>query len=522
MRCFASLLSFVFALLFVSCGDDESPETCLAENFCELDGQGVAQCMTGYAWEDPNSDTNYKCIAAKNQTGNTGGDNGGNTGGNNGGNTGGNNGGNTGGNNNGGDTGGNNGGNDGGNNDGCPANSFYQDGACYCNEGYVPNAEGTACVVGDNTGGTGGCPPNSHLENGSCYCDEGFVVNADQTGCVYECVSDGDCGSGLSCIDNVCRTPPCTATSCGAGFTCDSDSGYCLADVGTLPATPVLNCSPVSASLCSDTDTTCVPDWQCTSNCSQLVPFEPINGDGYWNYPLNGESSSNQYRSYLRRDVMMLIKYAASSVRCMEGNWSFGVQEPLGLGDMSEGNGAIPGTSDGQPGHPAGTHEDGHDIDIAYYQIFSQDNTLRSVCPHTSGGADQHHCVGEPDNFDVWRTALFLAKLHDASHLRVIGVDGKIGPMVDSAITQMCNAGWLSGGACGNSKITYETTNQGQGWYYFHHHHFHVSSWGTTGNGLNYYPENQGLCADGCVLPLPDMDPRRVINRSLKPRLHQH
>ncbi|MDP7040207.1 MAG: hypothetical protein QGI45_13690 [Myxococcota bacterium] len=513
MRSFAFLASFVFAMSFLSCGED-APETCLAENNCELDAQGVAQCMSGYAWEDADSSTNYNCVQEKNQYGTQPADN---SGGNNGGNDGGNNGGNDGGNN-----GGDNGGNNGGNNGGCPANSSPQDGACYCDDGYVVNDAGTACVPGESGGGSGGCPPNSHLENGNCYCDAGFVINADQTGCVYECVGDGDCGSGLSCIDNQCRVPPCTMGSCGAGFACDSTSGLCLADVGTLPATPSLSCSAIPASLCDDTDVTCVPDWQCTSNCSQLIPFEPIHGDGYWNYPLNGESNANQYRSYVRRDAMMLIKYAASSVRCMETNWNFGVQEPLGLGDMSEGNGAIPGTSIGQPGHPDGTHENGFDLDIAYYQMTSNDNTLRSVCPHVSGGYDQNHCVSSPDNFDVWRTAVFFAKLHDSPYLRVIGVDGKIGPMVESAVTQMCNAGWISGNACATSKLAYETSNQGQGWYYFHHHHFHVSNFASTGNGLSFFPENKALCADGCVLPMRENDPRRFINKRLQVHLHEH
>ena len=49
-------------------------------------------------------------------------------------------------------------------------------------------------------------------------------------------------------------------------------------------------------------------------------------------------------------------------------------------------------------------------------------------------------------------------------------------PIVQSALTQLCADGWLSGEACGSShQITWEATDTGRGWYHFHHHHFHIS-----------------------------------------------
>ena len=100
-------------------------------------------------------------------------------------------------------------------------------------------------------------------------------------------------------------------------------------------------------------------------------------------------------------------------------------------------------------------------MDIGYYQLGTSDNYLRSICEHVSGGQDQYHCVGEPTSLDVWRTALVLAKMHDNPNLRVIGVDGKAGLLVTSAITQMCNQGWISGNACTNLKLAYEVTDEG-------------------------------------------------------------
>ena len=104
------------------------------------------------------------------------------------------------------------------------------------------------------------------------------------------------------------------------------------------------------------------------------MAYSPRSGNDYWDYPLNGETESNQYRSFIRGDVRNLVSYASAWVRCMtKDRWNFGsgsnYEAALGLGDMSEADGAIPGESIGQPGHPAGTHVDGSDMDIGYYQL---------------------------------------------------------------------------------------------------------------------------------------------------------
>ena len=357
------------------------------------------------------------------------------------------------------------------------AGSCDSDGSCVPTDSNSCDPScGDFCGSGGTTPPDDGCPPNSSLNEAGdgCVCDEGFVVNADRTACVAECTSSADCASGLICEDMICVEPPCTAGSCPAGTTC-SPSGDCVVDIGTPPPGPVPTCRAGSGG---------IPDWRCTSgsaSCGELIAFEPDTGPGYWDYPINGETSTNEYRSYVRRDVMMMIKYAGAMTDCLARSWTVGNGGRLGLGDMSEADGAIPGTSVGSPGHPAGTHVDGHDMDIAYFQVGTADNRLRSVCPHTSGGADAYHCTGAPANLDPWRTALFLGLLHASPQLRVIGVDGRIGPLVDSAMTQLCTGGYLSGTACSSAgrAITWEETDMGRGWYRFHHHHFHVSYSGT-------------------------------------------
>ena len=72
-----------------------------------------------------------------------------------------------------------------------------------------------------------------------------------------------------------------------------------------------------------------------------------------------------------------------------------------------------------------------------------------------------------------------MALLHDSPRLRVIGVDGQIGPLVEEAMDTLCAQGTIDGPACGSGRsLAWEETDEGRGWYRFHHHHFHVSLMG--------------------------------------------
>ena len=208
---------------------------------------------------------------------------------------------------------------------------------------------------------------------------------------------------------------------------------------------------------------------------SQLVSFEPVEGQGYLDYPVGDETWDNQYRSYLRRDLMYLIKYATAKVAQKTATWDYGNGEPLGLSDMSEANGAIPGTSAGSPAHPEGTHTDGCDIDTAYYQLYAPDNLLRAICDYTDGETLVYHCVDEPYALDRWRTALFLAYLSEHPRLRAIGVDGKAGPILQDTLDELAVSGFIASSLRARIPVAYEVTDLGRGWYKFHYGHLHIS-----------------------------------------------
>lgn len=338
---------------------------------------------------------------------------------------------------------------------------------------------------------SGGCPTGSECfqttsNNNYCLvtctdksqCPSGYACHS-AGACVPACTGAADCDAGEVCNQQtgLCEDAPCTTGSCPSGLTCDTGSGKCVPDTGSGPPPgPGPDC------------TAQLPERDCKGTaayCGELSSFEPKLGPGYDDYPINGETASNQYRSYARRDMQMLIKWAAAYVDCKAKGWNTGNGGAIGLGDMSEKDGSIPGTSIGQPGHPKGTHVNGYDMDIAYYQAGTPNNYLRSVCEHKIDGKDQYHCVKPPHLLDLWRTTMFLGALFTSQTVRVIGVDGQVGPLVESAMPSLCATGWLPQYSCdamvgkyASQKqygLVFETTNTGQGWYQFHHHHLHIS-----------------------------------------------
>jgi len=230
--------------------------------------------------------------------------------------------------------------------------------------------------------------------------------------------------------------------------------------------------------------------------CQGIVPIQPQITPHYIDYPHVDESWDNQYRSFLSRDLMMLIKYATERVACETADVASSPSMPLMLMDMSEQNGAIPGTSHGQPAHPGGSHRNGADIDVAYYQMTEpslwlrfekqfddrQGHIARPVCQHTRFGLEVYRCTEYPRNLDVSRTALFVIYLSEHPNLRVIGVDGKIGRELDNVFDHMVKSGQMYKEKRKKIPLAYEAFETGRSWYRHHHNHVHISMNSYTSN----------------------------------------
>lgn len=312
-----------------------------------------------------------------------------------------------------------------------------------------------------------------------------FQLGSGKLICGFLCSSTSPaCPPGLSCTlasegqYTYCSTDPPAA--CGNGKrelleTCDGgdlDGATCQTfgyTGGTLACTS--GCALDKSGCTGQSSCTSLPPRDCTAGtaaCSKLVLFSPSQGPGY--VVTHGTSFS-----WAREDVVMLVKYAAAAVAClMPGSY------PIATGDMSMSDGGTP-ASNGQLRHPQGTHDFGRDIDLAYFQTGQPSNDLRPVCEHTLNGKDQYHCVAPPTTLDVTRTTLFLGKLLESDRVRVIGVDGQIGPLLVAEAKKLQGQGLLTGAIATafSSKLAYEVTNTGKGWFQFHHHHLHLSTWTT-------------------------------------------
>jgi hypothetical protein len=218
--------------------------------------------------------------------------------------------------------------------------------------------------------------------------------------------------------------------------------------------------------------------------CSELVPFEPSVGDGYINECNSLTYEEDQCYRFIRRDLMMLIKYATAKIACKTDNWDYGSFTPLGLLDMSEAGGFTPGTSFGYLRHPSGTHTNGTDVDTAYYQRYAKDNSARPVGVHHALGYDDegdpyfydaNHLLEPPYALDKWRTALYIAYLNEHPRLRVVGVDGQIGLVLEEAFDSLVEIDWLPPELTDSIPLAYEVEDTGQYWFLTHHHHMHIS-----------------------------------------------
>jgi hypothetical protein len=262
------------------------------------------------------------------------------------------------------------------------------------------------------------------------------------------------------------------AASPPADLAVDASSDLGGVDLGRAPdrAAPDRGPKPDAAPPC--------PDWRCTSDCGALIqmPGATKMADGVKvGYYLSGGEGS-QYRHFIRRDVAMLVVFASCEVKR-----KYPGVPPLGLTDMSEKDGSIPGTSIGKPAHPDGTHTGGHDMDVAYYQTDGI-NEPQIVCGDGSDTNyngqpgkynDGYFCTTAANIVDWEKQVHFLAKIFESDQPRVFGVDQMLVKDLGAEVSKQYKAGAMSEKVYKdfNSKMAWGASG---GWQ-FHHHHIHMS-----------------------------------------------
>ncbi len=216
-----------------------------------------------------------------------------------------------------------------------------------------------------------------------------------------------------------------------------------------------------------------------TGPCNRIMqhPGANADADGYF-------VEHEAHYSNIRREVAYLVDYAAAEVAA-----AFPGTNPLALMDMSEDDGSTPGTMVSSLRHPEGTHVEGNDMDIAYYQTGA-DNSGRVVCEN-----DGYFCTEPPNILDAERSAYFMAMLFSSDNVRVIGVDTLIAEDLFDAADDLLATGMITQSQRNSfdSEMAY-----GEGWP-FHHHHLHFSwSWESGFEGRSVVP-------DGCMVGPVDL-----------------
>lgn len=310
---------------------------------------------------------------------------------------------------------------------------------------------------------------------GTCDADGSCVMN-DMTSC------DAACGSYCATTPPECSAAAPTGTCADAARTCADgvcvDACSAAAPAGYCP--PGNTCTSgacVSASGC--------PAWECTgATCTDLVlvpaPSDPASADAI----SAGFYRAHQERySYLRRDMAMLLAYAACETAA-----HFPGTHPLGTGDLSQADGMTPGTDVGSLRHPDGTHT-GSDMDLGYYQtdgtnnpqIICGDGSDTNANGVTGTYNDGYYCTGTTNIVDIPRQAYFLAKMGVHPGTRVFGVDRTLAAALQAELQRLRDAGDISATEfSGGSSLGYDDPGVApgdaayRGWA-FHHHHTHLS-----------------------------------------------
>jgi hypothetical protein len=212
----------------------------------------------------------------------------------------------------------------------------------------------------------------------------------------------------------------------------------------------------------------CKSNGQCVKDSfeANLIQFpHPDPADSYLGngYVLEHASGYN----WLRREAIMLVRHAIHEVQ-----QQFPGTTPLGLMDMCQIDGITPGFDVGQPRHPESTHDEGGNIDIAYYQTIGDYSQGQVICDANGTSTDGYYCTSVANHVvDLPRTAYFLAMLAQSDRFRVAGADKLIAPLILEALEDLKTSGVIS------TQLFDKTAGSiayGDGWP-FHHHHIHVS-----------------------------------------------
>lgn len=223
---------------------------------------------------------------------------------------------------------------------------------------------------------------------------------------------------------------------------------------------------------------------------AKLLPFPFPDPDSDNAANMYSWDTYSNYR-FARRELTMAVRNAVRATA-----EAFPGTTPLGLIDVCQIDGITPGYDVGSPRHPESTHDQGGNIDIAYWQTDGN-NSSEIICGDGSVHADGFCSPEAVDKHfvDLPRQAFFMATLFSNPRTRVIGVDQVIGPLIKAAAQDLNNLDESDPQHITDSQLAKFNNGMayGSGWPY-HHHHIHLSfQWWT---GADYQTGEQGDAHD--------------------------
>ncbi len=153
---------------------------------------------------------------------------------------------------------------------------------------------------------------------------------------------------------------------------------------------------------------------------------DPFIGDGF------RLQAPTNYR-WIRLELLMLVRDALHRTQLQFPN-----TRPLGVGDICQRDTITPGYDIGQPRHPESAHDQGGNIDLAYFTTLANEGTipynqLRTVCDANGGSNDGFFCnpgTAATHVVDLPRQVYFMAQLYSSPRMRVTGTDRELAPLL--------------------------------------------------------------------------------------------
>jgi hypothetical protein len=331
------------------------------------------------------------------------------------------------------------------------------------------------CAVGSRCWGIQG------VQESLCWPD------CDAFDCDGFCDSDGSCVFTAETLCDASCSALCVepaSTTCSAAEpngTCDAPNELCV-EGECRPACSAAqtngHCASGSscvAGACQMIATGC-PDWRCTgSTCTDLILLPGSSNPNSTMARNAGYYLASPARySWIRRDIAMLIQYAACEVAVRFPNTA-----PLGISDLAQMDGLTPGVDNNSPRHPLSTHR-GNDFDVAYYQTDG-DNDPHIVCGDGSDTNwngrpgtynDGYFCTTNDNIVDWERQLWWWVKLAETPLVRVFGIDQTFVNSFVDGIMDLEMRGEVTPAVAQRALMIGYGANGG---WQFHHHHSHHS-----------------------------------------------